>query len=340
MRTPGSLTFPASTVLRRMVLASVLATGLGLIAVPRPAAAADPTPPAPAEPQNNATPTATPQPTASPDPPATPEPTLDPAPTPTTDPSPGLTPGPTLVPSPTSPPVAPPAMNLFGTAQFRFQDPNWAACTATSVRTMLNVIAARGTGGTGFVWRPTVSGAVRDMILAWERVHDTMPGGHGSDPHGWRNALNFYGWGPGTLLAGSRVYDDVTFATYTDAMKAAVRALAATGKPVGMLGWRGRHAQMITGYFGLTGDPFARDETGHYTDAFSVAGFYVTDPLRAAKAVNRLRSFTTLRITTNYRVRFQRYYQTDSRYDDPYTPGYLASRLEWYGRFVLVLPLR
>ena len=24
-----------------------------------------------------------------------------------------------------------------------------------------------------------------------------MTGGHGSDPHGWRNALNFYGWGAG-----------------------------------------------------------------------------------------------------------------------------------------------
>ena len=42
-------------------------------------------------------------------------------------------------------------------------------------------------------------------------------------------------------------------------MKAAVRALVATGKPVGLLGWRGAHAQMITGYYGLIGDPFARD---------------------------------------------------------------------------------
>ena len=107
-----------------------------------------------------------------------------------------------------------------------------------------------------------------------------------------------------------------------------------------MLGWRGGHAQMITGYFGLTGDPFARDAMGNYTDAFSVGGFFVTDPLRASNAVNRNRTFTILRTTTNYRVRFQRYYQTDSRYDDPYTPGYLPSRLEWYGRFVLVLPLR
>ena len=58
-------------------------------------------------------------------------------------------------------------------------------------------------------------------------------------------------------------------------MKAAVRALVATGKPVGMLGWRGAHAQMITGYYGLVGNPFAKDATGRYTNAFSVGGFYL-----------------------------------------------------------------
>ena len=60
---------------------------------------------------------------------------------------------------------------------------------------MLNLVAMRSVGGVGFRWTPTNSGAVRDSILAWERKHDTLPGGYGSDPHGWRNALNFYGWG-------------------------------------------------------------------------------------------------------------------------------------------------
>jgi len=87
-------------------------------------------------------------------------------------------------------------MNLFLAAQFRFQDPNWAACTATSVRSMLNFIAVHRTGGPGFVWRPNNWGSTRDHILAWERAHDTMSGGYGSDPHGWRNALNDFGWGP------------------------------------------------------------------------------------------------------------------------------------------------
>jgi hypothetical protein len=73
-------------------------------------------------------------------------------------------------------------MNLFVAAQFRFQDPNAAACTATSVRSMLNFIAVHRTGGPGFRWwRPNTWGSTRDHILAWERTHDTMTGGTGAD---------------------------------------------------------------------------------------------------------------------------------------------------------------
>ena len=69
---------------------------------------------------------------------------------------------------------------------------------------MLNFIALRGSGGEGFGWLPTLSATVRDQILAWERSHDTLAGGRGSDPHGWRNALNYYGWGEAALWAGAR----------------------------------------------------------------------------------------------------------------------------------------
>ena len=174
-------------------------------------------------------------------------------------------------------------MNLFVASVFRFQDPNWAACTATSARSMLNFIKASGSGGKGFIWRTSISAVLRDRILAWERSHDTMTGGFGSDPHGWRNALNYYGWGPAALNGGAKVYDDRSFASYDYAMKAAVRAIAATRKPVGLLGWRGAHAQMVTGYYGLVGDPFEKDALGKYTNHFTVGGFYLTDPLRTLR---------------------------------------------------------
>lgn len=231
-------------------------------------------------------------------------------------------------------------MNLFAGPVFRNQNGNWAACTAASVQSMLNFIAVQSTGGDGFMWTPTTSANVRDRILKWERRRDTLPGGFGSDPHGWRNALNYYGWGAGTLYAGSRVYDDVTYRSYDGAMRSVVRALASTGKPVGLLAWRGAHAQMITGYFGLDGDPFDTDENGSFTNDFSVAGFNLTDPRTTSHAINRSISYTALRVTMNLKVRLQRFYENDSRYDDPYTPGLRQSRREWYGRFVLVLPIR
>jgi hypothetical protein len=345
MRAPATSLSTGTSWLHKIAAAVVLGAAITLVtlvALPRPAAAAEPEPTAGAD--ASAGPTSTPPATPEPAPTATPDPaptaTPEPAPTPTPDPAPTPTPDPTPEPTPQPPPPVPRAMNLFVASGFRHQDPNMSACTATSVRSMLNFIATRATGGEGFMWTPTVSGSMRDRILAWQRSHDTLVGGRGSDPHGWRNALNYYGWGAGALVAGARVYDDFAFRTFDLAMKVAVRAIILTGKPVGMLGWRGAHAQMITGYYGLVGDPFAKDPTGRYRNAFSVAGFYVTDPLRRSKVVNRAIRFTTLRDTTNYRIRFQRYYETDSRYDDPYTPGYRRSRDEWYRRFVMILPVR
>ena len=335
-----------SALLRRLVLAGIVGGGLGAVTLPGIVSAADPVPSSSAD--ASVAPTRPPASTASPTASPTPTPAATHSPAPTPPPTPAPTPVPSPTPSPTAAPTPPPSvpplgarsMNTFVASQFAFQDPNMAACTATSVRTMLNFVASRHTGGPGFIWQPTNWGSVRDRILAWERAHDTMTGGAGSDPHGWRNALNFYGWGPNALVAGARVYDDVPFATYDIAMKAAVRALISTGKPIGMLGWRGGHAQMITGYFGLIGNPFARNASGQYLNAFSVAGFYLTDPLRKSGAVNRVMSYAHLRATLHYQWRFQRFYETDSKLDDPYTPGYRTSKIEWYGRFVLILPIR
>ena len=161
-----------------------------------------------------------------------------------------------------------------------------------------------------------------------------MAGGDGSDPHGWRNALNYYGWGAGALVAGARVYDDFSYSSYSGAMKSAVRALVATGKPVGMLGWRGAHAQMITGYYGLVGNPFAKDATGKYTNTFTVSGFYLSDPLRSSKAVNRTISYTSLAKTTDPQVALPALLRDRQPVRRPVHPG--LSRLE----DGVVLPLR
>jgi hypothetical protein len=51
-------------------------------------------------------------------------------------------------------------------------------------------------------------------------------------------------------------------------------------------------------------------------------------------------SYYSLQNTTNYRLRFRQYMETDSTRDDAYTIGWRASRDEWYRRYVVILPLR
>ena len=237
--------------------------------------------------------------------------------------------------------TAPPAsLNLYNASGFRFQDPNLYACTSTNAMDMLNFIALANRGGTSFRWKVNLSGTTRDAILAWERTHDTLKGGNGSDPHGWRNALNYYGWGSSTLWAGQRYYDDFSYSTYDAAMKTAVRKLIRYRKPVGILAWAGKHAQMVTGYYGLVGDPFAKDSTGRYTNQFTVSGFYLSDPLKSQGFVNGRISYSYLKTAANLKLRFRPYLETDSPYDDPYTAGTKPARDEWYNRFVIVAPVR
>jgi hypothetical protein len=233
----------------------------------------------------------------------------------------------------------PTRLNLYVAEGFRFQDPNYYACTSTAAMDMLNMIALRRAGGSGFVWTVRLGATARDSILAWERNHDTLAGGYGSDPHGWRNALNYYGWGSGALGAG-RVYDDRAYGTYDEAIKTAVRALIQYRKPVGIVAWAGRHAQMLTGYDGLVGDPSAKSADGRYTNAFTISALYLSDPLSSQAIVNKRIAYGELKTSSNLKLRFRPYLETDSPYDDPYTAGTIPARDEWYGKFVIVMPIR
>ena len=81
----------------------------------------------------------------------------------------------------------------------------------------------------------------------WEMARDLTvdsPYG-GANPAGWAAALNDLGLGP---------YRLVSLPTFDAAVREAARALADTGRPVGLVMWAGRHAWVMTG-FESTADP-------------------------------------------------------------------------------------
>ena len=239
--------------------------------------------------------------------------------------------------------------NLYASGAFLYQDPYWQGCTAASTMIMLNTIAYRRTGGNGFLWTQTRikndsnRSNVRDLtsILAFERAHDTLNMlGAGSDAHGWRNALNYYGWGAAAMTnQANMVYQDRAFSTFDAALHDAVRDIARFDKPVGIVGWAGRHAQVMTGYVVEGEDPAI-------SDAFLVRYIYLSDSLRADGYVNIKLSTAQLR-SGNLHYRFQAYRESDSPYDDAYTAGWRRSSVlptrgpsQWYRRWVIVAPVR
>ena len=234
--------------------------------------------------------------------------------------------------------------NTFRADGYLTQDPYYTACTGAAAMMMLNFVALSGEGGRGFIWRTSrtknVAGDPDDMIslYTFARAHDTLlSSSAGSDAHGWRNALNYFGWGEAAMTDPQlRMYEDRAYGSFDSAMRAAVLALARYRMPVGMLGRGGAHAQVITGYK-VTGDDPA------VSTNFTIEALYLADPLASAGLVNTRVSIGSLR-SGSLSIRFRPYAEADSPHDDPYTRGTIASsvrlaRSEWYGRYVLILPV-
>jgi hypothetical protein len=160
-------------------------------------------------------------------------------------------PSPTAPPSPTPPPPTEAfAMNLYRrgdyVAQYTFE---W--CVGASMQMTLNMATDRDDRT-----------RARQQEL-WEMARDRSfsPFG-GASPVGWTKALNDVGAGP---------YELVSVPDLDGALRTAAAAIRATGRPVGLVMWSGRHAWMMSGFTSL-GDP-AKDA------GFRVTGVRVLDPL-------------------------------------------------------------
>ena len=220
--------------------------------------------------------------------------------------------------------------NLYDGRAVRYQQPDPYACTATAALMMLNMATYAGAGGTpGLVWNPTISFNTQSAILAWERDHMTEPssGTVGSDPHGWRNALNNFGWG----AVDADVYRDVAFDDFDAAVRQAIVSAAEFSKPTGLLMLNGVHAAVLNGW-DVTGDDPRTGSTN-----FTINGIYLTDPWGPTANRNIFVSRATLLGGSKW-VKFGRYLETDSTIPDPIDGN--VGRDEWLNRYVIVAAVR
>ncbi|MEO8246028.1 MAG: hypothetical protein ABI622_02810 [Chloroflexota bacterium] len=161
---------------------------------------------------------------------------------------------PLATPVPTATPIPQPfALNLYQDGDFVPQYTfDW--CVAASIQIAHNLLDDTG-GGT---WADRGhQGELWEMARA--RSSNSF---NGANPFGWAEVLGAVGLGP---------YAVVSVPDYEEALRTAARAIAETGRPVGLVMWRGRHAWVMSGFESL-GDPAA-------VPNFAVTGIRVQDPL-------------------------------------------------------------
>jgi hypothetical protein len=145
---------------------------------------------------------------------------------------------------------APFAVDLYPAGAFVSQARS-EFCIPAAILTMIKIAG-----------RPTPLGLTQGRLYRLARGLSTwrLVGG-GAEAEGWAGALNELGYGPYAIhVAPSR----------EAALADAARALRLTGKPVGMVMWRGAHAWVMSG-FQATADPAV-------TSRFSVTHVTVEDP--------------------------------------------------------------
>ena len=170
--------------------------------------------------------------------------------TPSAPPAVSPTPSPAPIATPTLPPPAAFALNLFQEGDFVPQH-TFEWCVGASIQMAHNLVAA------------DVRNSFEDQQALWEMARARSSNSfNGANPRGWAAALNEIGIGP---------YELVSVPDYGAALRTAASAIHATGRPVGLVMWSGRHAWVMSGFESM-GDPAIHPD-------FSVTGVRVLDPL-------------------------------------------------------------
>jgi hypothetical protein len=158
-------------------------------------------------------------------------------------------------PQPTSaldpPPAAGPfEIDLYEQGDF-VSEVTKVTCVAAAMQTMMNIVDPGAD--------TTRATQIELYRLARELSPPTLEG-TGAEPEGWAEGLNERGYGPYAVdVQPSR----------GAAIAAAAKALRMTGRPVGLLTWRGAHSWVVSG-FRATADPA-------WTDDFTVTHLFIED---------------------------------------------------------------
>jgi hypothetical protein len=158
-------------------------------------------------------------------------------------------------PAPAATPIARPeafSIDLYRQGAFASQKTTYY-CVPASIQVMQNLIFGRPFD---------TSRSNQDDLYQLARDYLIQPyWGRGAQPEGWARVVTHDGGGRYELAIRSSA---------RAAIKVAALQLRLTGRPVGLLVWRGYHAWVMSGFTSL-GDPAKMDD-------FTVTGVYVEDP--------------------------------------------------------------
>lgn len=131
-------------------------------------------------------------------------------------------------------------MDVYRRNAFTSQYTAWY-CVPAAMQTMINIMEPG---------RPDRTRATQDRLYRLaRRLSSDRLDGKGAEPIGWARGLERLGYGRFIVRA---------YRTRSDAMKVAAKQLRMTGRPVGILAWRGAHSWVMSG-FHATADPALTD---------------------------------------------------------------------------------
>ena len=130
----------------------------------------------------------------------------------------------------------------LGTRRDYVAHTNLVQCVGASMQMMLNMIGPRNDRSASTQLK------LQKLARAWSGPSRNGRIRQGASVRGWAAGLTMVGGGPYRVVGADSIQE---------ALLLAARAMRKTGRPVGLLVWRGRHAWVMSG-FKATRDPLVR----------------------------------------------------------------------------------